>query len=52
MTFGKFKTLGFNLESIHITNPRLSAIMLLIAIADTACCMIGEFFNSHIKPIV
>lgn len=52
LMFGKFKTLGFNLESTHITNPaRLSAIMLLIGIAYTACCMIGEFFNSHIKPL-
>jgi hypothetical protein len=52
LMFGKFKTLGFNLESTHITNPeRLSAIMLLIGIAYTACCIIGEFFNSHIKPI-
>lgn len=52
LMFGKFKTLGFNLESTHITNPtRLSAIMLLIGIAYTCCCMIGEFFNSHIKPI-
>jgi len=52
LMFGKFKTLGFNLESTHITNPaRLSAIMLLIGIAYTACCIIGEFFDSHIKPI-
>lgn len=52
LMFGKFKTLGFNLESTHITKPaRLSAIMLLISIAYTACCMIGEFFDSHIKPI-
>ena len=52
LMFGKFKTLGFNLESTRIINPaRLSAIMLLIGIAYTACCMIGEFFDSHIKPI-
>lgn len=52
LMFGKFKTLGFNLESTHITNTaRLSAIMLLIGIAYTACCIIGEFFDSHIKPI-
>lgn len=52
LMFGKFKTLGFNLEATHITNPiRLSAIMLLIGIAYTACCMIGEFFNRHIKQI-
>ena len=52
LMFGKFKTLGFNLESTNITKPaRLSAIMLLIGISYTCCCMIGEFFNSHIKPI-
>lgn len=52
LMFGKFKTLGFNLEPTRIINPaRLSAIMLLIGIAYTACCMIGEFFDSPIKPI-
>lgn len=52
LMFGKFKTLGFNLESTHITkHSRLSALMMLISIAYTCCCKIGKFFEQHIKPI-
>jgi hypothetical protein len=52
LMFGKFKTSGFNLESTHITqHSRLSALMMVISIAYACCCKIGEFFDSHIKPI-
>ena len=52
LMFGKFKSLGFNLEATHITkHSRLSALMLIIGIAYTCSCKIGEFYDSQIKPI-
>lgn len=49
--FGKFKTLGFNLESTHLINPiRLANLLQLIAIAYVCCCKLGHFINK-IKPI-
>jgi hypothetical protein len=50
--FGKFKSMGFNLESTHIKNPtRLSNLFLLISIAYLCCCKLGQFAHSKIKPI-
>lgn len=49
--FGKFKTLGFNLESTHLINHvRLESLLQLIAIAYVLCCKLGHFINK-IKPI-
>lgn len=49
--FGKFKTMGFNLESTHIINrTRLASLMQLVAIAYVCCCKLGHFINK-LKPI-
>ncbi len=50
--FGKFKTLGFNLESTHLVDlKRLSSLLYLVAIAYSCCCKIGYVVHSFIKPI-
>lgn len=50
LMFGKFKSLGFNLEATHLTKlSRLSALMLIIGIAYTCSCKIGQFYDNHIK---
>ena len=51
---GTLSLCSANLKLLVLTLSQptsLSAIMLLIGIAYTCCCMIGEFFNSHIKQI-
>jgi hypothetical protein len=46
MMFGKFKTLGFNLESTHLINPnRLANLLQLISIAYVCCCKLGYLIN-------
>jgi hypothetical protein len=50
--FAKLKTVGFNIESTHITDHnRLFNLLQLISIAYTLCCKIGTTYNLKIKPI-
>jgi len=50
--FAKLKTVGFNIESTHITNHnRLFNLLQLVSIAYTICCKIGITYNLKIKPI-
>lgn len=50
--FGKFKTLGFNLESTNLTkHQRLLSLFMIISIAYSCCCKIGFIVHTHIKPI-
>ena len=49
--FGKFKTLGFNLESTHLINSaRLDKLLQLIGVAYVCCCKLG-YLIANIKPI-
>lgn len=50
--FAKLKTVGFKIESTHITDhTRLFNLLQLISIAYTICCKIGATYNLKIKPI-
>jgi hypothetical protein len=50
--FAKLKTVGFNIESTHITDHnRLFNLLQLISIAYTFCCKVGCAYNLKIKPI-
>ena len=50
--FAKLKTVGFNIESTHITDyTRLFNLLQLISIAYAICCKVGVTYNLKIKPI-
>jgi len=50
--FRGLKSSGFNLEDTHVTHlDRLEKLILLVMVAFVWCYKIGDFIDSHIKPI-
>ena len=50
--FRGLKSSGFNLEDTHVTHlDRLEKLILLVMIAFVWCYKIGDFIDTHLKPI-
>lgn len=50
--FGSLKSRGFAFESTHMTDPeRIRKLVVLLAIAFTWACRVGEWLHEHVKPL-
>lgn len=50
--FRGLKSSGFNLEDTHVTHlDRLEKLVLLVMVAFVWCYKIGDYIDTHIKPI-
>ena len=50
--FGSLKTRGFAFESTHITDPeRIRKLVVVLAIAFTWACRVGEWLHEHVKAL-